>query len=120
TAGVYAEADRRGLRRDAAGLAERLAAVERALAAGRELPGELIRNDLEPAARALCPEIDPALADALRAGADHALVCGSGPTVIGLFAEPEAARAAVVQLGHRDPPPLAVEPWAARKEPLPA
>jgi 4-diphosphocytidyl-2-C-methyl-D-erythritol kinase len=47
-------------------------------------------NDLEPAARALCPQIDPAL-DALReAGVTHPMVTGSGPTVFGLGHDPEA------------------------------
>ena len=113
TADVYREADRLGLPRNASGLADRLEAAERALAGGGELPDDLICNDLQDAARALCPEIDAALADARRAGADHALVCGSGPTVVGLFREPEGARAAAVQLGRRDPPPLAVQTWAA-------
>ena len=42
-------------------------------------------NDLQDAARSLCPAIDAALAAARAAGADHALVSGSGPTVVGLF-----------------------------------
>jgi 4-diphosphocytidyl-2C-methyl-D-erythritol kinase len=33
----------------------------------------------------LCPSIASALGAARAAGADHALVCGSGPTVAGLF-----------------------------------
>jgi 4-diphosphocytidyl-2-C-methyl-D-erythritol kinase len=88
--------------------------VEEALHAGGELPDELVRNDLEAAARRLCPAIDEALADARSAGAELALVCGSGPTVIGLFREPGAARGAAVALGHRTPAPVAVEPWRAR------
>jgi 4-diphosphocytidyl-2-C-methyl-D-erythritol kinase len=47
-------------------------------------------NDLEPAARALCPAIDPAL-EALRdAGVEHPMVSGSGPTVFGISEDPEA------------------------------
>ena len=44
-------------------------------------------------------------------GRTAALVCGSGPTVIGLFADLERARSAAVSLGDRRPRPLAVEPW---------
>jgi 4-diphosphocytidyl-2-C-methyl-D-erythritol kinase len=101
---VYAEADRLGLPRDAPALAERTAAVRAALddAAG-ELPDELVVNELEPAARSLCRAIDPALADARAAGADLALVSGSGPTVIGLFRDPAAVQAAVRELAGRRP-----------------
>jgi 4-diphosphocytidyl-2-C-methyl-D-erythritol kinase len=81
---------------------------------GGDLPDDLIVNDLAPAARALCPAIDEAL-DALRgAGADRALVCGSGPTVVGLFRRVEAARGAAVALGGRTPRPLLAAPWRAR------
>jgi 4-diphosphocytidyl-2-C-methyl-D-erythritol kinase len=102
TAEVFREADRQGLPRDAHGLAEALAEVERG-----PLP---IVNELEPAARALSPAIDDALAAARDAGAEHALVSGSGPTVIGLFPTPaEAARAAeaVSAAGWEGPPPVA-------------
>jgi 4-diphosphocytidyl-2-C-methyl-D-erythritol kinase len=110
TADVYREADRQGLPRDAAGLAAKLREVS--TAAG-DLPGELIVNDLEPAARALCPEVDVALSAARGAGAHHALVCGSGPTVIGLFADLQGARGAAARLSNRDPRPIAVAPWGA-------
>jgi 4-diphosphocytidyl-2-C-methyl-D-erythritol kinase len=110
TADVYREADRQGLPRDAAGLAAKLRAVS--TAAG-DLPDELIINDLEPAARALCPEIDAALATARRVGAERVLVCGSGPTVIGLFADLQGARGAAARLFDRDPRPIAVAPWGA-------
>jgi 4-diphosphocytidyl-2-C-methyl-D-erythritol kinase len=109
-ADVYGEADRQGLPRDAAALAVKLREVS--TAAG-DLPDELIVNDLEPAARALCPEIDGALAAARGAGAHHALVCGSGPTVIGLFADLQGARGAAARLSDRDPRPIAVAPWGA-------
>ncbi|MBE2318816.1 hypothetical protein DVA67_022765 [Solirubrobacter sp. CPCC 204708] len=63
--------------------------LEAAAAALRDGTFEYV-NDLEPAARRLCPLIDPAL-DALRAvGAEHAMVTGSGPTVFGISADPEA------------------------------
>jgi 4-diphosphocytidyl-2-C-methyl-D-erythritol kinase len=114
TADVFAEADRQGLARDRGALSSLLRDVEDALDDGGELPDELVRNDLEAAARRLCPAIDEALADARAAGADQALVCGSGPTVIGLFRGPGAARGAAVALAHRSPAPVAVEPWGAR------
>jgi 4-diphosphocytidyl-2-C-methyl-D-erythritol kinase len=49
-------------------------------------------NDLEPAARRLCPLIDPALAALREAGAQHALVSGSGPTVFGIGGDLERVR----------------------------
>jgi 4-diphosphocytidyl-2-C-methyl-D-erythritol kinase len=83
TAAVYREADRLGLPRTAGelGLIDPLARIG--------------VNDLEPAARSLEPSIDRALESARRVGARPAMVCGSGPTVIGFFDDPlEAARAA--------------------------
>ena len=77
TPAVYREADRLGLARSHAELAEIDARV-------RAAPDE-IHNDLQDAARSLCPAIDAALDAARAAGADHALVSGSGPTVVGLF-----------------------------------
>jgi 4-diphosphocytidyl-2-C-methyl-D-erythritol kinase len=110
TADVYREADRQGLPRDATALAAKLRAVS--TAAG-DLPDELIVNDPQDAARALCPEIDAALAAARGAGAHHAFVCGSGPTVVGLFADLRGARGAAARLSERDPRPIAVAPWGA-------
>jgi 4-diphosphocytidyl-2-C-methyl-D-erythritol kinase len=96
TADVYREADRLGLARSG----EQLEALHGALAAAIP-PGptpELIVNDLQPASLSLAPQIGDALAAARRAGADHAIVCGSGPTVIGIFGgadgEPRATAAA--------------------------
>jgi 4-diphosphocytidyl-2-C-methyl-D-erythritol kinase len=85
TPDVFAEADRLGLPRPEAELRERQGALEAALRAGPEIPIELLVNDLEPAARSLCPSIDAALECALELGAEVALVCGSGPTVAGIF-----------------------------------
>jgi 4-diphosphocytidyl-2C-methyl-D-erythritol kinase len=59
TADVYREADRQGLPRDAADLASKLRQVS--TMAG-DLPDHLVVNNLEPAARALCPSIDGAAA----------------------------------------------------------
>ena len=110
TADVYREADRQGLPRDAADLASKLRQVS---TMSDDLPDHLVVNDLEPAARALCPPIDAALADARRVGARRALVCGSGPTVVGLFPDLMAARGAAARLAERDPRPFAVTPWGA-------
>jgi 4-diphosphocytidyl-2-C-methyl-D-erythritol kinase len=108
TADVYGRADGLGLPRTAEDLRERMRAVA---AHGADLPDDLVVNDLEPAARDLCPAIGEAL-DAVRAaGAARALVCGSGPTVAGLFASTDAARAAAVALGDRRPRPIVTAPW---------
>ena len=100
TPDVFRAADRLGLARPAAGLAQRRAELERALAAGPALAPELLVNDLEAAARSLCPAIDEALAAARAAGADHALVSGSGPTVVGIFWGPDGAGAAAEAAGR--------------------
>jgi 4-diphosphocytidyl-2-C-methyl-D-erythritol kinase len=108
TAEVFREADRQGLPRSADDLA---ACLREAGAHAADLPGELVVNDLEPAARALCPEIGEALAAVGRAGAQRTLVCGSGPTVVGLFGDVHAARAAATRLGDRTPRPFVATPW---------
>lgn len=83
---VYAHAERLRQPRSRAELAQLAEALQRALGGGAALPpAELLENDLQDAARALCPEIGHALELAREAGARHALVSGSGPTVIGLF-----------------------------------
>jgi 4-diphosphocytidyl-2-C-methyl-D-erythritol kinase len=91
TRDVYREADRLGLSRSPA----RLDTLAAKLALG--LPKRLV-NDLEPAAHSLAPQIGTAIARAREAGADDAIVCGSGPTVIGVFrgedGEDRAERAA--------------------------
>lgn len=91
TADVFREADRLGLARD--DLADAAAAVRDA----PDLDASRVVNDLQPAALSLRPALQDTL-DAVRAaGADVALVSGSGPTVLGLFADPDAAvRAAAV------------------------
>jgi 4-diphosphocytidyl-2-C-methyl-D-erythritol kinase len=82
TGAVFGQAAEMGLRRSAQDLADRLAAVRGALP---DLPSELAVNDLEPAALALMPEIGERMEQARAAGADHVLLSGSGPTVLGLF-----------------------------------
>jgi 4-diphosphocytidyl-2-C-methyl-D-erythritol kinase len=110
TAAVYREADRLALTRNAAELAEALAAVEAAVLG--PLPAELLVNDLAPAARSLEPAIVEAEREAAAAGADHVLVSGSGPTVLGLFTGddgPQRARRAAAALGGRSPAAVACE-----------
>jgi 4-diphosphocytidyl-2-C-methyl-D-erythritol kinase len=94
TADVYAEADRLGLPRDSEELEALLRELDDALEPGARLPQSLLVNDLEPAAISLCPQVAPALEAVRDAGADHAFVCGSGPTVAGLYWGPEAAQRA--------------------------
>ncbi len=80
-----------GLMREQTELEDAHRALADALADGSPLPpAELLRNDLEDAARALCPEIDAALREARAVDADAALVSGSGPTVLGCSPGPAA------------------------------
>jgi 4-diphosphocytidyl-2-C-methyl-D-erythritol kinase len=112
TADVYRAADRMRFRRPAEELSELESAVRTAALAG-PLPVEHLVNDLEPAARALCPAIEPVLAAVAAVGADHAMVTGSGPTVIGLFegaGGSERAQAAARALRERHPRALAAGP----------
>ena len=112
---VYAEADRLGLGRPAEELREGLGRLRAALYAGARPPEDLLRNDLEAAARSLCPEIEPALAAVAALGADHVFVSGSGPTVVGLFWEDASTRAseAAEALAGRYPGAVAAMPVAA-------
>jgi 4-diphosphocytidyl-2-C-methyl-D-erythritol kinase len=80
TAAVYQEADRLGLPRSA----DDLARCRRDLADG-PLSSKALVNDLEPATVSLAPSVSGVLKDVRAAGADQALVCGSGPTVMGVF-----------------------------------
>ena len=87
TAAVYARADELGGGRTTRELAETARELEVAFELSAAVPGarELLHNDLQAAAISLCPQIEPALRQALDAGADLACVSGSGPTVVGLF-----------------------------------
>ena len=112
TAAVYAEADRFGLAPDTFDLGERLQALRRALELGAAMPSgeDLLHNDLQAAAIALCPEIQRSLTQAGDAGAEVAFVSGSGPTVVGLFARANGlvrAERAAAGLAGREPAPLA-------------
>ncbi len=120
TAEVFAEADRRRLARDADELEAGHADVLAALAGGVLPPPELLVNDLQSAAAALCPPIEATLRTVLSAGADHAMLSGSGPTVFGLFLGgdgPDRAAAAATTLVRLEPAPVACVPvdagWAA-------
>jgi 4-diphosphocytidyl-2-C-methyl-D-erythritol kinase len=96
TADVFARARELQSVRSREDLDERLAAVRAALPS---LGDELVVNDLQDAAIDLCPSVNEALGRVRDAGADHALVSGSGPTVVGLFADPDDAAAAASKLG---------------------
>ncbi len=97
TPAVYGEFDRLG---GARGTAE-LEGAKAAALAGEPPPPV---NDLEAAARALCPAIDDALA---RLGGG--MVSGSGPTVFRLFPSTAAAREAAAAI----PGAIAAEPVTA-------
>jgi 4-diphosphocytidyl-2-C-methyl-D-erythritol kinase len=113
TPAVYREFDRLGLQRSPADLGARLAEVRAATVprTGR-LPGALVVNDLAPAAISLLPSVEEALAHVRDAGADHALVSGSGPTVLGLWADRGAARTAAQALRRHHPRLVLTEPLA--------
>jgi 4-diphosphocytidyl-2-C-methyl-D-erythritol kinase len=110
TADVYREADRLGLPRDAGFLREQYDALIGVLEGGSaRLDRSLIVNDLEPAALSLCPVIGSALDAARAAGGEEVFVCGSGPTVAGLFWGTDgASRAAVAARSLCDQFPGAV------------
>jgi 4-diphosphocytidyl-2-C-methyl-D-erythritol kinase len=100
TPAVYAEFDRLGRAR----AADELVAREAEALAGEPPPPV---NDLQDAARALCPAIDDALERLNASGPEHAMVSGSGPTVFGVFPNLDAARAAAATV----PGAIAVEPY---------
>ncbi|MFI4992968.1 MAG: 4-(cytidine 5'-diphospho)-2-C-methyl-D-erythritol kinase [Solirubrobacterales bacterium] len=115
TAAVYTEADRLGLGRPAEELADRRRALRGALELSAPVPAasELLENDLTQAAISLCPEIAAALEEVREAGAEIALVSGSGPTVVGLFPHANGlgrAQRAAAALGARQPPPVCATP----------
>jgi len=104
TADVFAEADRLETGRsldELDALAERLLTAAGAGASPLSYAG-LLANDLEPAARALRPEIGDALDDLRAAGAPLALLTGSGPTAFGLFEDFAAAQAAAARIDRDD------------------
>jgi 4-diphosphocytidyl-2C-methyl-D-erythritol kinase len=76
----------------------------------------LVHNDLQAAASSMCPQIEPALRQALDAGADVAFVSGSGPTIVGLFLRANgpgrAERAAAGLAGERESAGEPAPSWA--------
>ena len=104
TAAVFDEADRLGLGRDPEELEELAARLRRAAGAGSSPLSypELLVNDLEAPARSLRPGIGDALDQLREAGAPVALLSGSGPTAVGLFADLGAARAAAEAIDRGD------------------
>jgi 4-diphosphocytidyl-2-C-methyl-D-erythritol kinase len=115
TGAVYGEADRLGVGRSAAELADRRGALRSALELSAPVPAasELLENDLERAAISLCPEIADALAQARDVGAELALVSGSGPTVVGLFPHANGlgrSQRAAAGLAGRVPAPICATP----------
>lgn len=107
TPDVYREADRLDLPRSA----DELRSVRARLAGS--FSRELIVNDLEPAALSLAPRLGETLGAVARAGADDAIVCGSGPTVIGLFWGDDGAsraRAAAARMHADHPAAVSADP----------
>jgi len=114
TAQVYAQADRLGGLRERTELEHRRHELTGALALGAPLPpAHLLGNDLQDAAVHLCPDVEQALRAVRAAGADAAMVCGSGPTVVGLFARANASgrvQRALAALADRRPEVINAEP----------
>jgi 4-diphosphocytidyl-2-C-methyl-D-erythritol kinase len=103
TGAVYAQADALGLGRSAEELDELTGRLRAAAASGASPLDytDLLVNDLEQAAVSLRPEIAEVLAALEEAGAARALVSGSGPTAVGLFADIAEADAAASALPPR-------------------
>lgn len=104
TADVFAAADRLGVGREPAELDEIAARLQEVAGAGASPLAypELLVNDLEAPARSLRPAIGDALEALREAGAPLAILSGSGPTAVGLFADLGAARVAATALGRED------------------
>jgi 4-diphosphocytidyl-2-C-methyl-D-erythritol kinase len=116
TPDVFREADRLGLRRSDAELDALYEELVGALAPQAGLPDHLLVNDLEPAAVSLCPWCGEALEAVRAVGAAHALVSGSGPTVVGIWWGLGAvgrAFSAAQELRERYPLAIGAEPVSA-------
>jgi 4-diphosphocytidyl-2-C-methyl-D-erythritol kinase len=104
TAAVFAEADRMGLGRAPDELRDLALRLRDAAGAGPSPLSypDLLVNDLEDPARSLRPEIGDALDELREAGAPVAILSGSGPTAVGLFADLAAAAAAAEAIDRDD------------------
>jgi 4-diphosphocytidyl-2-C-methyl-D-erythritol kinase len=104
TAAVFAEADRLGAGRGEDEMAELAGRLREAAGAGTSPLAypELLVNDLEAPARSLRPGIGDALDELREAGAPVAILSGSGPTAVGLFADLAAAAAAAEAIDRDD------------------
>jgi 4-diphosphocytidyl-2-C-methyl-D-erythritol kinase len=104
TAEVFAEADRMGVGREAGELETLATRLRQAAGAGASPLSypELLVNDLAAPARSLRPAIGDALDELREAGAPVALLSGSGPTAVGLFADLATARAAAEAIDRDD------------------
>jgi 4-diphosphocytidyl-2-C-methyl-D-erythritol kinase len=104
TAEVFAEADRLGAGREPEELEALAARLRHAAGAGASPLSypELLVNDLEAPARSLRPAIAGALDELREAGAPVAILSGSGPTAVGLFADLAAAAAAAAAIDRDD------------------
>jgi 4-diphosphocytidyl-2-C-methyl-D-erythritol kinase len=104
TAAVFAEADRLGVGRGADELDELAARLRDAAGAGASPLAypDLLVNDLEAPARSLRPGIGDALDELREAGAQVAVLSGSGPTAVGLFPDLAAAQAAAERIDRDD------------------
>jgi 4-diphosphocytidyl-2-C-methyl-D-erythritol kinase len=120
TAAVYAHADRLSSSHPRPELERYREGLRATLTAGAALPpAELLVNDLEAAARSLCPAIDVRLEQARACDADSTLVSGSGPTVLALFAgtrgssRAQHAAESIASSAPEMPEPITVMPVSA-------
>ena len=118
TADVYGEADRLGQNRGEAELEGMRRKLRDAVIDGATPLSyrEHLVNDLQEAAISLRPEIERALTALSEAGAEHAMVTGSGPTAFGLFADRAEADRAAASLAERFPSAIATSPLAPGSE----
>jgi 4-diphosphocytidyl-2-C-methyl-D-erythritol kinase len=94
TADVYRQADEMGLTRESLDPADLRALANEPL----DVIAARLENDLQPAALRLRPELEHTIARLHAAGALGAQVSGSGPTVLGVFGDREAAAAAASEI----------------------
>lgn len=109
---VYAEADRLGAPRVDAELEVIRSKLRDAVGEGASPLSyhEHLVNDLQAAAISLRPGIEGPLEDLREAGAEHAMVTGSGPTAFGLFADRAAAERAAATVTGSYPTAVATGP----------